>query len=393
MRSIPLAIAIAVAIAFPAAVALEAPSPLATERMIVGFHEMPDLREGDAYQGGRVVAVDADLRFAVVEAADAVVFEARVALDENARYVERDAPDYAQLSFVPNDARYGEAGHYGSKIIGAEAAWDKTRGSTAIKVGMLDTGIRRTHEDVAGGRVLQGYDFYNNDNNPNDEGGLCSYHGSHTTGTAGATINNAKGIAGISQHTILPVKAFGGFFCGGSTTALVNGLKYIADQGSHVSSNSWGSSSNSAAINDALTYAHNKGTIHVAAAGNDGSCTNCVGYPWKVNPTKAIIVSASDSKDAFASFSSEGPEVDVAAPGVGILSLSGSSDTAYQTLDGTSMACPHVAGVAALVKALNPSFTFSQVEGRLTSTAKDLGTAGRDDRFGYGRVQANLAVY
>lgn len=365
----------------------------APERWILGVYEMPDVRPGDAYHLGTVVATDADLLYVLVETTNAPAVQASARLDQNVRYVEYDDPNWAHLLFVPNDARYGESGHYGTKITGIEAAWDRTRGSTAVKVGMLDTGVRRTHEDLAGGRVLQGYDFYNNDNNPNDEGGMCGYHGSHTTGTAGATISNAKGIAGVSQHTIIPVKAFGGWLCGGSTTALANGLKYIADQGGHVSSNSWGSSGASSTFNSAIDYAHGKGTIHVAAAGNSGSCTNCVSYPWKDRPASVIVVSAIDRNSAFASFSSQGPQVDVAAPGVGILSLSGSSDTAYQTLDGTSMACPHVAGVAALIKALNPAFTFSQVEARLTSTADDLGTAGKDDRFGYGRLDAAAAVY
>ena len=366
-----------------------------TQRHIVGFHDDPGLDEGDSYQGEPVVAVDRDLRFVVVETRDPVLLRAKALLDERVRYVEYDDPMAAVLDHVPNDARYGDSGHYGSKIIGAETAWDKTRGSTAVKVAMLDSGLKKTHEDVAGTRILQGWDFVNNDNDPNDQGGACAYHGTHTTGTAGATINNAKGIAGISQHTILPVKIFYPYFiyCTSSTTALVNGLKYAGDQGAHVSSNSWGSGASSTALNDAVQYAHGKGTIHVAAAGNSGSCTNCVSYPWKDKGSIVIVVSASDSNDAFASFSSQGPQVDVAAPGVGILSLDGAGTTGYRTMDGTSMACPHVAGVAALLKALNPGFTFGDVEGRLTGTAKDLGTAGKDDRFGYGRVNAAAAVY
>ncbi|HWG91444.1 MAG TPA: S8 family serine peptidase [Candidatus Thermoplasmatota archaeon] len=360
---------------------------------IIGFFETPAYTVGDLYYGDRVVAVDTDLNFIVVETLAPALLEARAELDGAVRYIEWNNPNYAVINYVPNDPRYTDSSHYGPKIIGAETAWDKTLGTTAIKVGVLDTGINRNHEDFVGGRVLQGYDFYNGDNDPNDQGGWCSYHGSHTAGTIGATTGNAKGMAGMAQVQILPVKAFGGGLCGGSTTALVNGLKYIADQGSHVSSNSWGSSSASTALNDALTYAHNKGTIHVAAAGNSGSCTNCVSYPWKSKPAITIVVSATDSKDAFASFSSEGPEVDVAAPGVSTLSVDGGTTTGYKTMSGTSMACPHVAGVAALIKTLNPSMSFSSLEGRLQSTAKDLGASGKDDKFGYGRVNAAAAVY
>ncbi|MGQ0536953.1 MAG: S8 family serine peptidase, partial [Methanobacteriota archaeon] len=325
---------------------------------------------------------------------NAPLLTVRARLDERVRYVEWDDPHYAVLSLVPNDARYNDAGHYGSKKIGGEAAWDVTTGSTAVKVGMLDSGLYKAHEEWAGQtRVLQGYDFQNNDNDPNDESG-CSWHGSHTTGTAGATINNAKGIAGMSQHTILPVKAFYTTFlgCSAGTTPLVNAIKYIGDQGSHVSSNSWGSSASSTVLNDAVQYSHDRGVIHVAAAGNSGPCTNCVSYPWKDKSSVTIVVAATDSADAKASFSSQGPEVDVAAPGVSILSLCGSSTTCYQSISGTSMATPHVAGTAALLKARNGGATFTNVNSCLTTTALDLGAAGKDDQFGYGRIRADQAL-
>ena len=376
----------------PLAGALDSDAP---ERWIIGVYEMPDVAAGDVYHTGTVVAKDGDLRYVVVETRNPVAVHASARLDGNVRYVELDDPLLGQLDLTPNDPRWSDAGHYGPKIIGAQTAWDRTLGSTAVKVAMLDSGLKKTHEDIAGPRVLQGWDFVNNDNDPNDQGSLCSYHGSHTTGTAGATINNAKGIAGMSQHTILPVKIFYPYFiyCTSSTTTLANGLKYAGDQGAHVSSNSWGSSAASTTLNDAVQYAHDRGVIHVAAAGNSGSCTNCVSYPWKDKGSVVIVVSAIDSASAFASFSSQGPQVDVAAPGVGILSVDGAGTTGYKLLDGTSMACPHVAGVVALVKALNPSFTFAQVESRITSTADDLGPAGKDDRFGYGRVDAAGAVF
>lgn len=390
MKSLMLAAVALLAAAAPPAGAVDGAAP---ERWILGVYAMPDVEPGDAYHLGTVVALDADLRYVLVETTTPPGLQASARLDANVRYVEYDDPDWAHPLFTPNDPKWSDPGHYGPKIIGAPVAWDRTLGSTSVKVGVLDTGIRRDHEDFVGGRVLQGWDFYNGDNNPNDEGNLCGYHGSHTAGTVGATIHNAKGIAGMAQSVILPVKAFGGFFCGGSTSALANGLKYIADQGGHVSSNSWGSSASSATFNSALDYAHGKGTIHVAAAGNSGSCTNCVSYPWKDRPAITLVVSAIDSGSSFASFSSEGPQVDVAAPGVGVLSVNGGGTTGYKTMDGTSMAAPHVTGVAALVKALNPTFTFAQVENRIISTADDLGAPGRDDKYGWGRVDAPGAVY
>ena len=364
-----------------------------TKRYIVGFHdEIPEgVTRGASYQGGTVVEVDVDLVYAIVATDHPTLFEARVTLDERVRYMEWDDPHYASLFFVPNDARYGDAGHWGSKKIGAEKAWDRTLGSTSVKVGMLDSGINRGHEDLQGSRVLQGYDFHNNDNDPNDESG-CSWHGTHTTGTAGATIHNGKGIAGLSQHTILPVKGLGssGFGCTGSTSGLANGLKYIADQGSHISSNSWGGSG-STTIYDAITYAHNKGTIHIAAAGNSGPCTNCVSEPWKTRESIVIIVASTTSSDGQSSFSSEGPQIDVAAPGSSILSTT-SGTSGYGSLSGTSMAAPHVTGTAALLKALKPTWGFADIDQNLKANAVDLGPSGKDDDFGHGRINADAST-
>ena len=364
---------------------------LPTDRYIVAFYKDPFLKPGQEYMGERIVAVDHDIVYIIVESRNPTLLEARVQLDENVRYFQWDNPAYGQLLLVPNDARYGDAGHWGSKKIGAEAAWDRTTGSTSIKVGMIDSGLNKAHEEFAGqARVLQGWDFVSNDNNPQDESG-CSWHGTHTTGTAGATINNARGIAGMSQHTIIPIKGLGGFGCGGGSSGLANALKYVADQGGHISSNSWGGGGVDSLINDGIQYAHDRGVIHIAAAGNSGPCTNCVSQPWKAKASIVTIVASTTSSDAQSSFSSEGAEIDVAAPGSSILSSTSGTAT-YGSLSGTSMATPHVAGTAALIKAVNPSWTFSQVDSQLKNTAVDLGTAGHDHDFGYGRINAAAAV-
>ena len=391
-------IILALALLAPAAVGF-APDPLGAidgepRNYIVGFYKDPFLKPGQSYNGERIVAVDHDLVYLIVEVRDYALFSARVRTDDNVRYLSYDDPAYASISLVPNDARYGDAGHYGSKKIGAEQAWDVTTGSTSVKVAMIDSGLYAAHEEWSGqSRVLAGWDFHNGDATPNDESG-CSWHGTHTTGTAGATINNARGIAGISQHTILPIKALGSSFfgCTGSQSGLANALKYAADQGAHVSSNSWGGGGVDATLNDAIQYAHDRGVIHVAAAGNSGPCTNCVSEPWKSKASIVTIVASTTSGDGQSSFSSEGAEIDVSAPGSGILSLCGSSTTCYQNLDGTSMATPHVAGVAALLKARNPSWTFSQVDSQLKNTAVDLGGTGFDHDFGYGRISAAAAL-
>ena len=366
------------------------------ERWIVGFHEFPGLEPGDDYQGARVVGVTPALGFAVIETSDFALFQARANLDSNVRYIETDVSDH-QLFYTPNDYYTNHVANYGYWKIGANVAHDTTLGTTAVKNGHIDSGLNKGHEEFAGqARILQGWDFKNGDNNPEDTS-ACSWHGTHTTGTAAATINNGKGFPGLSQSTILPVKIFHGkgggpFACAAATVAnLANAIKYVGDQGAHVSSNSWGGGSYSSAINDAITYSVNKGVLFVAASGNDG-CSNCIGNPWVTQAANVIIVSATDSNDAGASFNSKGPEVDISAPGVDIGSAASGSN-GYVYMSGTSMAAPHVTGVAMLIKSVNPSMSASQITSRLTSTAVDLGANGHDDTFGWGRLNAAAAVY
>jgi subtilisin family serine protease len=364
----------------------------ARDRYIVGFYEMPDLERGDTYLGEPVVDVNKAIAFAVVQTDDYALFEARARLDENVRYIEWDNPAAGVLNYVPNDAQYNNAGHYGSKKIGAETAWDRTLGTTAVKMGIIDSGILKTHEEFAtSGRVLQGYDFMNNDIDPDDTCG----HGTHVAGTIGATINNAKGIAGMAQVQILMAKGLQLDFigrCAGSTSGLANALTYMGDQGVHISSNSWSANGAVTSFNSAIDYSYGKGVTFVAAAGNTGGCTNCVQWPWKDRPDKVIVVSSTTSGDGFSSFSSEGPQIDVSAPGSSILSSYTGSNTAYATLSGTSMATPHVAGTAALLKTLHPSWGYSDIDSRLKTTAVDLGAAGYDQKFGYGRINAAAAT-
>jgi len=384
----------ALAMTVPSAMALDLDAAVtgvnaSTERWIVGFHGTPP--QGETYMGDRVVAVDLDLNFIVVETQNAALLHARANLDENVRYVETDVSDH-KLLYTPNDYFTNHAANYGYWKIGANIAHDLTLGSTAVKNAHLDSGLNKGHEEFAGqARVLQGWNFYGNNNNPADERG-CQWHGTHTTGTAMATINNGKGIPGISQSTIIPVKIFGGGRCaGGAASTFANAIKYAGDQGAHVSSNSWGGGSYSTAINDAITYSVNKGVLFIASSGN-GGCTNCIGNPWKTQAANVVIVGATDANDAVASFTSQGPEMDISAPGVDIgSSTSGTAD--YHYMSGTSMSAPYVTGVAALIKTLNPTMSASQITARLTGTAVDLGVAGHDSTFGHGRLNAAAAVF
>ncbi|HUR67764.1 MAG TPA: S8 family serine peptidase [Candidatus Thermoplasmatota archaeon] len=390
------ALVVAAAFALPAAGAIDIDTPVTeTSQWIVGFYEMPEIAVGDTYQGAEVVSVTPELAFVTVKTDSVDLFRVRADLDENVRYIETDVSDH-QLQFAPNDYYVAHSSNWAMNKIGLPTAWDRTLGSTSIKDGHIDSGMVIGHEDLSGSRFLAGWDFYENDGTPQDTQ-YCSWHGSHTMGTVAATINNGKGFPGTAQITEIPIKIFKGINSGpygcaaASTTGIANAIRYAGDQGAHISSNSWGGGAFSTAINDAITYARGKGTIFVAAAGN-GGCSNCIGQPWLNQEANVIIVTATDVNDAGASFNSKGPQSDVSAPGVDIGSAGGPGNS-YYVMSGTSMATPYVAGVTALIKSLNPTFTELQVEARLKSTAKDLGAAGEDDTFGAGRIQANLAVY
>lgn len=390
MKSYLFVLTAALALA-PIASAIQIENP-ATEKTqwIVGFHEMPDIQVGDSYYGAEVISTTPQGTFITVETENFDLFQVQATLDENVKWIETDVSDHT-LQFSPNDFYVAHSSNWGMNKIGLTTAWDATLGSTSIKDGHIDSGRVAGHEDLSGSRFLAGWDYYSNDNNPDDTSG-CSWHGSHTTGTVAATINNGKGFPGTAQITVLPVKIFGGGKCfAASTTNIANAILYVGNNGAHISSNSWGGGAFSTAINNAITTARGQGVIFVAAAGN-GGCSNCIGQPWVGQEANVIIVTATDVNDAGATFNSKGPQTDVSAPGVSIGSAGGPGNS-YYVMSGTSMATPYVAGVAALIKTLNPSFTESQVQARLKSTAVDLGAAGEDDTFGAGRINAAAAVY
>lgn len=267
-------------------------------------------------------------------------------------------------------------------------AWNIITGGSFV-VGMADSGIRKTHEDLAAniwtnpgeiagngidddanGRVddTWGWDFYNNDNNPNDDNG----HGTHTAGTVGAVGNNAKGVAGVCWSVKLAGLKIGSRTGSISISAAVSALGYCTGKGIKVSNHSWGGGGFSSSLNTAITNARTAGHMLICAAGNGGADgigdnnDSIPSYPASYSQDNIIAVAALNNDNGLASFSNYGAtSVDVGAPGVMIASTYNSSNSSYVYLDGTSMATPHVTGVAALVWMRNPTWTYAQVRSKI----------------------------
>jgi len=308
--------------------------------------------------------------------------EARViaALSNNPN-IEFAEPDYiANIILTPNDPYYAAYQWHLPKV-SAPTAWDTTTGSSAVTVAVVDSGVQANHPDLVG-RVLAGYDFVNNDSDPADDNG----HGTAVAGVAAARGNDGIGVAGAAWNVaILPVKTMNSSGSG-SYSAIANGINYSADRGAKIINLSLGGTTSSSTLQNAVSYAWNKGSVLVAAAGNNGN--NITVYPAAY--PNVVAVSATTSSDTLASFSSYGSFVDLSAPGQDLTTTwIGSS---YVTISGTSFSSPLTAGVAALALSRNPALSNSQISSLLTGNTDDLGAVGYDTFFGSGRLNAAKVV-
>ncbi len=261
-----------------------------------------------------------------------------------------------------------------------------TIGPNSAIVAVLDTGIRGTHEDLAG-VLLPGADFVDGSGS-----GLVAdhFHGSHVAGIIAATTNNLVGITGAGPSLrILPVRVLNGNGSG-SSADVADGIVWAADNGADVINLSLGSTSNSLVVEAAIDYAVAKGVVVVAAAGNSGNVGNPTMYPAAL--ASVVSVAAISTDDTKAEFSAYGSWIDITAPGVSILSLHNGGDNNYAYANGTSMAAPHVAAAAAILRASDPSLTVTEIRNLMNATAEDLGTPGRDDLHGYGLVDPAAAL-
>ena len=287
-------------------------------------------------------------------------------------------------SGTPNDPGYA-AGQHDLSLIGMASAWPVTTGDPSVIVAVLDSGMDPGNPDLAGVRTVSAWNFVDGTADTTDRFG----HGSHVTGTIAAATNNGVGVAGIAPGvTIMPLKVLddtgSGYF-----SDILNGIDYARTSGAKVISLSLTGTLDTAtaqALQPTVDAAYQAGITIVAAAGNDG--TSLLEYPCAF--AHVVCVAATDNADAHAAFSNANAAVDISAPGVSILSTYPGSR--FVNMSGTSMATPHVAGVAALVRSAHPQDTVDEVGQALVATAVDLGPAGRDDVFGYGRVDAAAAV-
>lgn len=285
-----------------------------------------------------------------------------------------------------NDSLIANQWHHRADRLGTCSAWGHTTGSPAVVVAICDTGIRTTHQDL----LLHRQEGYHVPTQRWESAGGpitdINGHGTLCTGSAAANGNNSIGVSGIGWnlgHRMLRVTDSSDGSA--SISNLTLAARVAADAGDKVVSVSYSGVNNSSVFSTG-TYVRSKGSLLIWAAGN--SNVSLSGN----REDNVIVVGATDSNDARASFSNYGPLVDVVAPGVSIYTTSYAGDASYSSVNGTSFATPIVAGLCGLIWSKNPSLTPAEVETILRSTCKDLGTAGIDSTFGYGRVNAGAAL-
>lgn len=308
------------------------------------------------------------------------------------RFAELNA--IVRADVIPNDPRWND--QYGPQHVQAPQAWDVTTGSSSVILAIVDSGIDPAHLEFAS-RILPGYDFIEYDDVPQDRCG----HGTHVAGIAAATGNNSEGIAGIAWNVkILPIRVLDET-CSGSLVSVAEGIVAAVERGARVINLSLGTNYGSHLLQEATFYAYTHGAALIAAAGNQG--ISPIAYPARYD--WVLAVGATDSTDSRAAFSNYGSELDLMAPGVSILSTLPTypdftfhyspwgKSTHYDTLSGTSMAAPHVAGAAALLASLPAFNTPDKIYQALTATALDMGAPGKDDYTGYGLLQIDSALH
>ncbi|MCP1190070.1 S8 family peptidase [Priestia flexa] len=292
--------------------------------------------------------------------------------------VEFAEPNYLYLQNqigLPNDLLYKEQYQWNLSAIQAEAGWDITKGDEHIIIAVIDTGVDLDHPDLRR-RLTNGYNVLLNNNFPDDDNG----HGTHVSGIIASETNNHEGLAGVTWYNkIMPIKAMGakGY---GTTFDIAKGIFWAVDHGADIINMSLGNYQHSSLLKEAIDYAYNKNVVLIAAAGNEN--TMQPSYPAAF--PNVLSVAAVSYTGQRASFSNYGDYIDVSAPGVQIPSTYFNQQ--YAALSGTSMASPHVAGLAGLLLSANPNLTNQEVIEIIKNSTYDLGIPGTDNEFGNGLI-------
>ena len=340
---------------------------------------------------GTVAGVGADV---VRVSGDPAVVSRRLNRSALVSYAE---PNFIlRATAVPNDPLFselygfnntGQTGGTSDADIDAPEGWDAAGlggfpASGGVKIGIVDTGIDQTHPELSGKTVDCGAAF-----GGIVTSGACAddnMHGTHVAGTIAAKANNATGVAGVAFNANLSIcKALYTAAGTGLTSDVAACIAWVHARGAKVISMSLGGGASTTLQNAVAAAWENggaNGSVLVAAAGNDGDST--VNYP--AGYAQVVSVAATDHNDARASFSNTNADVEIAAPGVNVLSTIPAGQ--YAELSGTSMATPHVSGVTGVIWQLFPGSTASSIRSRLDAAVNDLGPAGRDATFGFGRV-------
>lgn len=407
--------------------------------VLVGLEDEADVEaseSGISKRGGRVAGRPGSpfrrVRLEVPESFDEVD-RARYTLSRIAALRSTPGVRYAEPNYVcrahaePDDTHYNLQWHY--ELLHLPEAWNLTVGSSSVIVAVIDTG-QRNHPDLVG-RLGGGYDFISSvsnaadgdgqDPDPTDPGdesspnGTSSFHGTHVAGTIGAATDNGQGVAGVTWlSVVMHLRALGRQ--GGSIADIADAIRYAArlpngsgalpSERAHVINMSLGGAAWTQTMQDAIDAARAAGVVIFASAGNEAS--SFPSYPAAHDGV--ISISAVDVGGDLAPYSNHGSTIDLAAPGGdlsvdrdgdgypdGVLSTlyddsESPAEPVYVFYQGTSMACPHAAGVAALLLAVDPALTPAEIETILEVTANDLGPVGRDDTYGHGLIDAHAAV-
>lgn len=357
-------------------------SDFSSQQILVKFKpgtSLPEVAEIHRQLGGQVKQTIPGIGVQVVTVPKGEVMARLKAYSSNAKVAYAEPDFLAQADGSPDDPWFGN--QWGMVKVQAPQAWEVITGSTSINIAILDTGVDLDHPDLAN-KVISNINFSSSATVDDVHG-----HGTHVAGIAAAITNNGIGVAGLGYtSSLMNVKVLGDDGLGYDSW-IAKGIIWAADNGAEVINLSLGSPEPGSTMEAAVNYAWSKGVVIVASAGNNGFTSPF--YPAYY--TNCIAVAATDSSDSLASFSNRGDWVDVAAPGVSIYSTLINNGYGYKS--GTSMASPHVAGLAALVFTVAADSNGDgrlndEVRSRIQATCDNIGISG----IGSGRINAYRAV-